>query len=81
LDFSSSAIGGGFTALSPQLGQTFLIGTGRTSSGELHQITVPAGATRLFLGIADGADFEGDPGYYDDDGGAYQASVDFGTSG
>lgn len=81
LNFSSSAIGADYTTLSPQLGQTFLIGNGRTSSGTLHQIIVPAGATRLSLGIADGYDFEGDPGYYDDDGGAYQASVDFGTSG
>jgi hypothetical protein len=80
LDFSSAANGAGYTMLSPRLGQTFFVGNGRTSSGTLHQIIVPAGATRLFLGIADGSYFEGDPGYYDDDGGAYQASVDLGAS-
>jgi len=66
--------------LSPRLGQTYIDGTGRTGSGTLHQIIVPAGATRLFLGIADGSYFAGDPGYYDDDGGAYHASVDVGAS-
>jgi len=80
LDFSSAANGADYTMLSPRLGQTFFVGNGRTSSGALHQIIVPAGATRLFLGIADGSYFEGDPGYYDDDGGAYQASVDLGAS-
>ena len=29
-------------------------------------VSVPAGATRLFLELADGLGFSGDPGYYDD---------------
>ncbi len=54
LDFSTAAIGEDFTALSPALGQVFFIGDGLTSSGIEQQFFVPAGATRLFLGFADG---------------------------
>lgn len=43
-------------SISPQLRQPFFIGDGRTGtgSGSVQQIVVPAGATRLFLGQADG---------------------------
>jgi hypothetical protein len=79
LNFSSSAIGADYTTLSPQLGQTFFIGSGSTSSGVLRRILAPAGATRLFLGVADGPECQGNPGNYNDNGGAYQASVDLST--
>jgi len=79
LNFSNSAIGDNYTTLSPQLGQTFLIGTGRTSSGALHEILVPAGAARFFLGVPDGPYCTGDPGTYNDNGGAYHATVALGA--
>jgi hypothetical protein len=53
LDFSPSGnVPGGvdYTTLSPQLQQVFFIGDGRTSTGQVQQIVVPAGASRLFLG-------------------------------
>jgi hypothetical protein len=57
LDFSD---GLGFASLSPQLGQIFFIGDGRTTlnqgpdAGLAQEFTVPDGATRLFLGSSDG---------------------------
>ena len=59
-----------FTTLSPQLGQVFLIGDGRTTTGQLQSFLVPPGATRLYFGIADGFQFQGPPGcYFDNSGG------------
>jgi len=69
LDFSPGALGDGFTAISPAIGQTFYIGDGLTGNGSglAQQFLVPANATRLFLGFADAPDF-GAPssaaGYY-----------------
>lgn len=40
--------------VAPGLKQVFLIGDGLTPSGAVQQFIVPAGATRLFLGTADG---------------------------
>lgn len=42
---------------SPQLNQVFFIGDGLTGtgSGSVQQFVIPAGATRLYLGSADGA--------------------------
>ena len=77
LDFSSTAIGANYLTLAPLLDQVFFIGSGTTSAGALHAVTAPPGATRLFLGIADGSSFDGPPSDYDDNGGTYQASVDF----
>jgi uncharacterized protein (TIGR03437 family) len=37
----------------PMLQQPFLIGTGQTAGGTLRTFIVPAGATRLYLGVAD----------------------------
>eukprot|EP00906_Rhabdomonas_costata_P018711 RCo027287 len=58
IDFS--ALGLGFTQLSPQLGQVFYIGDGWTGtsagSGTQQNFIVPAGATTLYLGIAEGCD-------------------------
>jgi hypothetical protein len=66
LDFST--IGTDFLSLSPALNQTFFIGDGLTGdgTGSVQQFNVPAGATRLFLGIADACGYHGSPGCYDD---------------
>jgi hypothetical protein len=57
-----------FRTLSPEVGQTFFIGDGRDRT--FH---VPSGATRVFLGFADaysdGHFYQGDPGYYGNNGG------------
>jgi len=70
LDFSTAA-SREFSTLSPQIGQTFFIGTGVNSDGTPRKITVPAGATRLALGMNDGW-------VWRDNGGSY--NVDFMTS-
>jgi hypothetical protein len=54
LDFSSAGnVNGGidYATLSPELQQVFFIGDGRTSTGDIQQIVVPQGATRLYLGV------------------------------
>ena len=79
LDFSPGALGDGFTAISPAIGQTFYIGDGLTGNGAglAQQFLVPANATRLFLGFADAPDF-GAPssaaGYYGDNVGQLTAT-------
>ncbi len=70
LDFRSGGIGTSFTSLAPGLGQLFFIGDG---SGKTF--TAPTGATRLFLGIADGFGFSGAPGAYEDNDGSFQVAV------
>jgi len=59
-----------FLTLSPQLGQSFFIGDGRTDTGSLPQaFLVPQGASRLYFGFVDAADtgiFQGNPGFYFD---------------
>ena len=55
--------------LSPLLFQTFFIG-----SGKGKEIQVPASATRLYLGFADGSSFTGTPGSYDDNVGELTTS-------
>ena len=52
LDFTT-APQSDYTAQSFAISQPFLIGTGVNSAGVVRQITVPAGATRLFLGTMD----------------------------
>jgi hypothetical protein len=54
---------------SPKLYQTFFIGTGKGK-----QIEVPPTATRLYLGFADGYNFTGAPGSYDDNVGELVAT-------
>lgn len=73
LDFNT--IGINFTTLSPKLQQTFFIGDGVTSSGTSQTFTVPIGATRLFLGIADAYDFSDDPSYYGDNTGSFKVTI------
>jgi hypothetical protein len=57
-----------FRMLAPEVGQTFLIGDGRGRA-----FRVPGGATRVFLGFADaysdGHFYQGNPGYYGNNGG------------
>lgn len=91
LDFRNSALGETFATLAPALRQPFYIGDGVGAPGVRQRFKVPAGATRLFLGMADGWNFNGSPGYYNDNSGAFNVSVDslvsdcaatvFGTSG
>jgi gliding motility-associated-like protein len=66
-----------FESLDPELGQVFFIGDGLTRTGEgvLQKFEVPAGATRLFLGLADALDSNQEAGYYANNTGQFQASV------
>ncbi|MDE2258305.1 MAG: hypothetical protein KGK05_11125 [Xanthomonadaceae bacterium] len=77
LDFSTNT---NFTSLSPLLQQSFFIGDGLTGtgSGTTQQFQIPAGATRLFLGYADAASYNGLEGCYSDNGGgSLSATVTF----
>ncbi|MBI2849193.1 MAG: hypothetical protein HYX88_03585, partial [Chloroflexi bacterium] len=70
-----------FTDLFPILNQTFFIGDGLTGTGSglTQRFHVPAGATRLFLGLADawnGSSVTGPPGLYDDNGGSFTVTFD-----
>ena len=78
LDFSSTAIGRSFTQLAPLLQQTFYIGDGLTGegTGSIQSFLVPDEATRLFLGIVDGAYFVGGPDYYDNNAGSFSATFE-----
>lgn len=75
LDFTPGGLGVDFGSLSPQLGQVFYIGDGKTSGGALQSFIAPAGATRLALGIPDGFGFGGAPGAYDDNDGSYRIRI------
>ena len=70
-------IGTKFEKLEPQLGQVFYIGDGHPAdpSGPTHDFVVPKGATRLFLGYADGYAFQGAPGAYGDNKGGLSVTV------
>ncbi len=63
LDFSTPE-SRDYTALSPQLKQVFFVGDGRRSNGEVHQIVVPDGATRLFIGNMDAWQWHDNVGGY-----------------
>jgi hypothetical protein len=62
LDFSTTASRDMDRA--PLLKQVFFIGDGRTSAGDLKHVTVPDGATRLFLGTMDGFEWKNDAGAF-----------------
>ena len=62
----------------PVIGQTFYIGDGRTTGGELQRFYVPGGATRLYFGFADGDTFSGAPSWYGDNSGNFTVTSDFG---
>lgn len=63
----------------PALGQIFFIGDGLTPTLANQFFSVPDSATTLFLGVADGFGFSGDPGYYDDNVGS--VSVQYAITG
>jgi hypothetical protein len=75
LDFSAGALGHDFQSLSPVLQQQFFIGDGHTATGALQRFFAPPGATTLSLGFADGYNFSGTPGCYQDNSGALTANV------
>lgn len=75
LNFSTAGLGRNFLTLTPGLGQIFDIGNGVTTSAVFQEFIAPVGATRLFLGIPDGFGFDGVPGAYDDNDGAYQVRI------
>lgn len=58
-----------FAELKPGIGQPFFIGDGKNNTGQAQRFVAPDTATRLFLGIADGFNFVGNPGFYDDNQG------------
>lgn len=82
LDFSSTGITSGFTALSPVLNQTFFVGDGLTGTGtgSVQNFNVPATATRLFLGFPDGVAFQGVPTAYKDNSGSLTATFNISSS-
>ena len=63
LDFST-ADSRDYASLAPALKQVFYIGDGMTSTGGRHHVTVPDGATRLFLGTMDGFAWNNDAGAF-----------------
>jgi hypothetical protein len=66
---------------SPLLGQVFFVGDGTTSGGALEQYHVPAGATRLFLGMADASSYHGMPDAYFDNSGTLSVGISVTLSG
>lgn len=74
LDFTTGA-GTNFSSIAPSLNQVFFIGDGRNSGGAVQSFIAPSGATRLYLGFADGVAFTGAPGAYGDNGGFLSLSV------
>ncbi|HEX4897742.1 MAG TPA: hypothetical protein VFV53_05220 [Candidatus Limnocylindrales bacterium] len=67
LDFTD---GEAFESLAPQIAQTFFVGDG---AGK--RFLVPEGASRLFLGFADAAGYRGDPGWYGNNAGYLDVTV------
>jgi len=58
------------------LGQVFFIGDGQADGGLGTQtFNIPAGATRLFLGMPDCFNASGPPGYYGDNSGSLSVTV------
>jgi hypothetical protein len=77
LDFSGPGATA-FTSLSPAAGQTFYVGDGLTGTGtgDRQQFQVPAGATTLWLGFQDGQTYTSPPGYYGDNTGRIDVTVE-----
>lgn len=75
LDFSVTGLGTEFLSLTPGLGQVFFIGDGETSLDVAQSFVAPTGATRLFIGITDAFGFNGAPGAFDDNDGAYRVRL------
>jgi hypothetical protein len=68
LDFTDAE---SFEELAPLVGQTFYIG-----DGVGRQYRVPAGATRLFVGFADAFYYVGEPGWYGNNVGQIEVTVE-----
>lgn len=68
LDFTDNE---DFDLLEPAIGQTFLIGDGAE-----RRYLAPPGATRLFLGFAEGMFYAGPPGWYGNNAGELGVEVD-----
>jgi hypothetical protein len=67
-----------FARFSPAIAQLFFIGDGRSADGTQQRFDIPAGATRLYLGLADAYGFVGPPGAYGDNEGSLRLVVRFG---
>lgn len=63
LDFSTQSERD-YTSIDPALQQMFYAGKGQTSTGVQQEVTVPANATRLFLGTMDGHEWSNNLGGY-----------------
>ncbi|QOV89252.1 TadG family pilus assembly protein [Humisphaera borealis] len=64
LDFDSAA-SRDFQTLAPLLKQPFFVGNGRRDNGEVQQFVVPAGATRMFIGMMDAWQWNDNVGGFD----------------
>ena len=60
----TSAASRDYVSISPQLKQPFFIGDGKRTNGTLHQVVVPTGATRFFMGTHDNVNWANNSGYY-----------------
>ncbi len=63
LDFSTQTERD-YTNIDPQIQQSFYAGDGQTSNNIQQTVTVPANATRLFLGTMDGHEWSNNAGGY-----------------
>jgi len=77
-----STLGTSFTSLAPALDQTFFIGDGLTGNGtgSTQTFLVPSGAGTLYLGIADACGYNGPPGCYPDNIGAFNVTINTPTA-
>jgi len=64
-----------FDLLAPRVGQVFFIGDGVD-----HRYRVPKGATRLFVGFADAYFYAGRPGWYGNNAGQVELTVEAAAS-
>ncbi len=64
LDFTTTT-SRDFQSLSPQLKQPFFIGNGRRSDGTVQQFVIPAGATRMYVGMMDAWQWNDNVGGFD----------------
>jgi hypothetical protein len=82
LDYNGTTLSFSQSSYSPQIGQVFFIGDGLTGTGSGTEQTfnVPAGATRLYLGFADGFFFLGHPNAYGDNVGSLSVDGSIGTA-
>lgn len=79
LDFTTGvgSITPNYSTVAPKVGQTFLIDDGMTTGGDLQTVRVPDGATRLFLGFADGT--TAGPGGYSNNTGSLDVAIHYAT--